>query len=65
MIIQILLYMRTRHMKNVDKKIEELKGHTEQQLFDINKRLEEICGKLFEKFKNQIKEEFTNELIKR
>ena len=49
--------MRTRQMaKDIDKKIEELKEHINQQLSINNKHFKETCEKLFEKFKNEFKE---------
>ena len=57
--------MRTRQMANFEEKFEELKEHIQQQFCHINKQFEESCEKFFEKFRNQIKEDFANELNKR
>ena len=39
--------------------------HIKQQFCNINKQSEETCEKFLEKFRNQIKEGFVNELNKR
>ena len=55
--------MRMKQMvKDIDEKIEELKEHMHQQLIVNNKHFEETCEKLSEKFKNEFKEKFANEL---
>ena len=56
--------MKTRHMTNMDRKIDELKSYIEEQFCSRDKKLEELCGNLFEKFRKQIELQFTNELKK-
>ena len=54
--------MKTRHMANKDQKIDELKSCMKEQFCSLDNKLEEICENLFEKFRKQIKLQFTNEL---
>ena len=54
--------MKTRHMTNMDQKIDKLKSYIEEQFCSRDKKLEELCGNLFEKFRKQIELQFTNEL---
>ena len=56
--------MKTRHVTNMDQKIDELKSYIEEQFCSRDKKLEELCGNLFEKFRKQIELKFTNELEK-
>ena len=49
--------MRMRQIADFEDKFEEF--------CDINKQLEESSENIFEKFRNQIKENFANELNKR
>ena len=56
--------MKTRHLTNIDQKIDELKIYTEEQFCSRNKKLEEICENLFKKFRKHIELQFTNELKK-
>ena len=56
--------MKTRHMTNMDQKNDELKSYIEEQFCSRDKKLEELCGNLFEKFRKQIELQFTNELKK-
>ena len=48
-------------MTNMDQKIDELKSYIEKQFCSRGKKIEEICGNLFEKFWKQIELKFTNE----
>ena len=54
--------MKMRHMTNMDQKIDELKSYIEERFCSRDKKLEEICGHLFEKFQKQIELKFNNEL---
>ena len=68
--------MKTRHMTNMDQKIDELKSYIKdaklskcswlyrERFCSRDKKLEELCGNLFEKFRKQIELKFTNELKK-
>ena len=56
--------MKTRHMTNMDQKIDELKSFIEEQFCSRDKKLEEIRGNLLEKFRKQIELQFANELTK-
>ena len=51
-------------MTNMDQKIHELKSYIEEQFCSRDKKLEELCGNLLEKFRKQIELQFTNELKK-
>ena len=57
--------MKTRHMTNLDQKVDELESYIEEQVCSRDRKLEEICGNLFEKFWKQTKLQFTNELQKK
>ena len=46
--------MKTRHMANVNQKIDELKSYIEEQFCSRDKKLEEISRNLFEEFRKQI-----------
>lgn len=63
--MQILLRMRTRQMVSIEEKFEKLKEHMKQLFCDYTKRLQETCENFFEKFRNQIKDNFANQLNKR
>ena len=54
--------MKTRRIRNMDQKIDELKSYIEEQFCSRDKKLEEICENLFEKFRKQFELQFTNEL---
>ena len=41
-------------MANVNQKIDELKSYNEEQFCSWDKKVEEISGNLFEKFRKQI-----------
>ena len=56
--------MKTRHMTNMDQKIEELKSYFEESFCCRDKKLGEICENLFENCRKQIKLQFTNDLKK-
>ena len=45
-------------------KIDQLKSYIEEQFCSRDKKMEEICGNLFEEFREQIELQFTNELKK-
>ena len=49
-------------MANKDQKIDELKSCMKEQFCSLDNKVEEICENLFEKFRKQIKLQFTNEL---
>ena len=48
----------------MDQKIDELKSYIEERFCSRDKKLEEICRNLFEKFQKQIELKFNNELKK-
>ena len=48
----------------MDLKIDQLKSYIEEQFCSRDKKIEEICGNLFEEFREQIELQFTNELKK-
>ena len=48
----------------MDQKIDELRSYIEEQFCSLDKKLEELCGNLFQKFPKQIELQFTNELKK-
>ena len=56
--------MKTRRIRNIDQKIDGLKSYIEEQFCSRDKKLEEICENLFEKFRKQFELQFTNELKK-
>ena len=56
--------MKTRHMTNMNQKIDELKSSIGKQFCSRDKKLEELCGNLFKKFRKQIELQVTNELKK-
>ena len=52
-------------MVSIEEKFEKLKEHMKQLFCDYTKRLQETCENFFEKFRNQIKDNFVNQLNKR
>ena len=51
-------------MTTIDQKHDELNSYIEEQSCSWDKKLEELCENLFEKFRKQIEQQFTNELNK-
>ena len=56
--------MKTRHMANMGRRTDELKSYIEEQFCSRDKKIEDICGNLFEKFWKQIELQFINKLEK-
>ena len=56
--------MKTRDTTNMDQKIDELKSYIEDQYSSQGKKLKQICGHFFEKFKKQVILHFTNKTRK-
>ena len=51
-------------MANMGRRTDELKSYIEEQFCSRDKKIEDICGNLFEKFWKQIELQFINKLEK-